>query len=261
MNGVSVSIVNASNTATTTDLSGNYKTGYATAGTYNIQLSKSGYYTKTINGVSLTNGAVTVLNTTLKKTTLPQCVVPTALFADNIAATSATMHWSDEYASKYTITLKNNNTGVSQTLTSTVNSLSATGLSNCTSYKFKVKAKCSAGGNTTFSPFYTFNTTGSGCRVTGETAAENLSGEEMTVYPNPFTDQFDVAYTVESPATVVLSVYDAAGRKVMTMTDQCSTGGHHLLHVDASTFSAGLYVCIVQAGDRVMMRKLVKNLQ
>ncbi len=261
LNGVSVSIVNASNTATTTDLSGNYKTGYATAGTYNVQLSKSGYYTKTINGVTLTNGVVTVLNTTLKKTTLPQCVVPTALFADNIAATSATLHWSDEYASKYTITLKNNSTGISQTLTSTFNSLSATGLASCTSYKFKVKAKCSTGGNTNYSPFYTFNTTGSGCRVTAETSAENLTPEEMTVYPNPFTDQFDVAYTVESPATVVLSVYDAAGRKLKTMTDQCSISGRQVVHVDASTFSAGLYVCIVQAGDRVMMRKLVKNLQ
>lgn len=259
LNGVTVSIVNASNTSTTTDLSGNYKTGYATAGTYSVQLSKSGYYTKTISGVSLVNGTVTVLNTTLKKTTIPQCVVPTNLSVDNVAAGTATLHWSDEYASKYTITLKNNNTGVSQTLTSTTNSLPLSGLSACTSYKFKVKAKCTAGGNTTFSPFFTFNTTGSGCRITGETTVSHLTGEEMIVYPNPFTDQFEVSFTLETPASVMLSVYDAAGRRIKMISDQYVDAGPQVLQVDASGFNAGLYVCVLQAGDRIIMRKLVKE--
>jgi hypothetical protein len=46
-------------------LDGNYKTGYATAGTYNVKFSKTGYFPKTISGILLTNGIVTALNVQL----------------------------------------------------------------------------------------------------------------------------------------------------------------------------------------------------
>ncbi|MBK9730677.1 MAG: choice-of-anchor B family protein [Chitinophagaceae bacterium] len=259
LNGVSVSITGAANTTTTTDLSGNYKTGYATAGSYSVVLSKSGYYTKTITGVSLANGITTVLNTTLKKTTLPQCVVPTGLFADNLAAGTATLHWSDEYSSKYTITLKNNNTGVAQTLTSATNSFVATGLASCTSYKFKVKAKCPTGGTTVFSPFYSFTSGGNGCKVITESLAGDETEKELAVYPNPFTDQFDISFSLEESAPVLLSVYDVSGRKVKTVADETMEAGNQLLHVDASELQSGLYVCVLQSGDRVMTKKIVKD--
>ncbi|MGZ3861798.1 MAG: choice-of-anchor B family protein [Bacteroidia bacterium] len=51
--------------STFSDVSGMYATGCAGAGTYNIQFSKAGYQSKIINGVTLTNGVVTTLNTKL----------------------------------------------------------------------------------------------------------------------------------------------------------------------------------------------------
>lgn len=48
-----------------TKLNGEYKTGLAASGTYDIQFSKSGYITKTITGVSLQNGILTNLNVQL----------------------------------------------------------------------------------------------------------------------------------------------------------------------------------------------------
>ena len=48
-----------------TDLSGNYKTGLATSGTYDVKVSKAGYYPKTITGVTLNNGILTTLNVEL----------------------------------------------------------------------------------------------------------------------------------------------------------------------------------------------------
>jgi hypothetical protein len=44
---------------------GQYKTGTAIPGSYNVQFSKTGYYTKTITGVPLTNGVLTTLNVEL----------------------------------------------------------------------------------------------------------------------------------------------------------------------------------------------------
>ncbi|MBK8226976.1 MAG: choice-of-anchor B family protein [Flavobacteriales bacterium] len=44
-----------------TDVSGQYATGFATAGSYTVIASAPGYYPATINGVQLVNGQVTVL--------------------------------------------------------------------------------------------------------------------------------------------------------------------------------------------------------
>ena len=64
LNNATVTIVANPNSATT-NLDGEYKTGVANAGTYNISVSRTGYYTKNINGISLTSGQVTVLDVDL----------------------------------------------------------------------------------------------------------------------------------------------------------------------------------------------------
>lgn len=46
-------------------INGVYKTGFATAGTYDVEFSKANYITKTISGVNLQNGIVTLLDVQL----------------------------------------------------------------------------------------------------------------------------------------------------------------------------------------------------
>jgi len=65
LQNVLVQVLTITNSSTNTDVSGNYATGGAVAGSYSVQFSKSGYQSKTINGVTLQNGVVTVLNTKL----------------------------------------------------------------------------------------------------------------------------------------------------------------------------------------------------
>ncbi len=48
-----------------TDILGDYRTGYPTSGTFNVEFSASGFASKTINNVALTNGNVTVLDVML----------------------------------------------------------------------------------------------------------------------------------------------------------------------------------------------------
>lgn len=64
LNNVTVTITGA-NITKLTNLNGEYKTGYATAGTYSVQVTKAGYFPKTITGVSLSNGVLTNLNVQL----------------------------------------------------------------------------------------------------------------------------------------------------------------------------------------------------
>lgn len=61
LSGVTVTIL-AANVDRNTNLTGHYYSGLATAGTYDVQFIKNGYYPKTITGVSLSNGVLTTLD-------------------------------------------------------------------------------------------------------------------------------------------------------------------------------------------------------
>jgi len=61
---VNVELLPALTTASS-NLSGNYKTGIVDSGSYSIQFSKAGYFTKIITGINLSHGITTVLNVEL----------------------------------------------------------------------------------------------------------------------------------------------------------------------------------------------------
>lgn len=65
LQNVKAQIIGNTNSITYSDVSGNYATGCATAGTYNVQFSKAGYQTRIISNVVLQNGVLTILNTKL----------------------------------------------------------------------------------------------------------------------------------------------------------------------------------------------------
>jgi choice-of-anchor B domain-containing protein len=68
LSNVTVEILSTPKT-TVTGLTGNYKTGVADSGTFDIHFSASGYFPKTYAGISLTNGVLTTLNAQLVSTT------------------------------------------------------------------------------------------------------------------------------------------------------------------------------------------------
>lgn len=61
LNGVDVTIISTT-VADSTNITGNYATGYHQSGTYTVEFSKGGYITETITGVSLSNGVTTTLD-------------------------------------------------------------------------------------------------------------------------------------------------------------------------------------------------------
>jgi len=72
LNNVDVQILSTT-AADKTKLNGEYKTGYAIAGSYDVVFSKAGYVTKTITGVPLISGIVNILDVQL--TSLPTVAI------------------------------------------------------------------------------------------------------------------------------------------------------------------------------------------
>ena len=66
LSAVSVTIATAAYAATSTDLIGDYKTGFQVAGSYDVTFSKVGYYDKTITAVTVNHGVITTLDVKLK---------------------------------------------------------------------------------------------------------------------------------------------------------------------------------------------------
>ena len=71
-------------------------------------------------------------------------------------------------------------------------------------------------------------------------------------YPNPFNPTTTVTFSVPDQARVRLTVYDVAGRKVATLTDQDYAPGVHRIVWDASALASGIYFCRMEAAGNLI---------
>lgn len=61
-------------------------------------------------------------------------------------------------------------------------------------------------------------------------------------YPNPFNPATNVTFNLPSASRVVLKVYDALGREVMTAVDAVKDAGNHKVRINASKLASGVYI-------------------
>ena len=94
LNGVSVQII-TDPMVKQSKLTGDYKTGIATAGTYSVQYSKAGYITKIINNVVLQNGILTTLNVQLASFATVQVIGQVVEAGTGLPIANATVHFND----------------------------------------------------------------------------------------------------------------------------------------------------------------------
>ncbi|MBD3170403.1 MAG: T9SS type A sorting domain-containing protein [candidate division Zixibacteria bacterium] len=75
-------------------------------------------------------------------------------------------------------------------------------------------------------------------------------------YPNPFNAQTTITYTLAGNSDVKLEVYNLLGQKVATLVDGYQNAGIHAVNWDASEVSSGIYFYKLDAGDKVLTRKM-----
>jgi len=76
-------------------------------------------------------------------------------------------------------------------------------------------------------------------------------------YPNPFNGETDIRFEITDFGLVRLRVYDLAGREVMTLVDGSLPAGRHNRRIDASRLASGVYLIRLEAGNQVLVRKMV----
>jgi len=80
-------------------------------------------------------------------------------------------------------------------------------------------------------------------------------------YPNPFNAETTIPYELNQPSDVVLSIYNSAGQKVVTLVNEFQQAGLKSVIWDGTDYSgkkvgSGLYICQLQTGKNVQTRKL-----
>ena len=78
----------------------------------------------------------------------------------------------------------------------------------------------------------------------------------MKVYPNPFKEQLNIEITLKHSAWIIIRIYDFLGSVVAELMDRKLDPGIHQLTWDAKGVKNGMYICWIQAEDKVISSKI-----
>ncbi|MDQ3048761.1 MAG: T9SS type A sorting domain-containing protein, partial [Bacteroidota bacterium] len=92
--------------------------------------------------------------------------------------------------------------------------------------------------------------------ATGVTESENPEG--WSAYPNPFSEDVTIAYTLTTDALVEISLIDVLGKQISVYSGRTSAGSHQIIISKSEmNLSKGMYMLKVSAGEKFSFIKLM----
>jgi hypothetical protein len=82
--------------------------------------------------------------------------------------------------------------------------------------------------------------------------------DQLTLYPNPTSNNFNIQWNSLSNERVQIRITDIAG-KVIYSNAHTVNEGMNLIEIDSQTWSSGYYMVELNVNDVVGRMKLVKN--
>ena len=76
-------------------------------------------------------------------------------------------------------------------------------------------------------------------------------------YPNPFNPKTQIEYSLPKSSDVIITVYDALGRKAQTLVNKFQTAGSHSVSFDGRGLSSGIFFYRLEAGNFVETKKML----
>ncbi len=86
---------------------------------------------------------------------------------------------------------------------------------------------------------------------------ENTLATVSQNYPNPFTNETQIAVSLVKSSTVSLEVYNITGQKVMAKDYGYKTAGSFTMQISADELPTGVYFYTVEAGTAKVTRKMI----
>jgi hypothetical protein len=76
-------------------------------------------------------------------------------------------------------------------------------------------------------------------------------------YPNPFNPVTTIKYAVAERSRVIIKVYNIAGEEIVTLVNEEKDRGWYEVKFRAEEISSGIYLCRMQAGNYVSIKKMM----
>ncbi len=90
-------------------------------------------------------------------------------------------------------------------------------------------------------------------------AVTNLSADffKLENYPNPFSSSTVIKFQVAKPCVVSLTVYDAMGKKIMTLINQNMSPGFYNVNFNGNELSDGIYFYSLEMDGLKATKKMI----
>jgi hypothetical protein len=76
-------------------------------------------------------------------------------------------------------------------------------------------------------------------------------------YPNPFNPSTTIKFSIPESGNVKVTVYDAIGRVVVTLTNNVYQTGSYKIEWNASSYASGIYFYRLESRNFNMVKKMV----
>ena len=86
---------------------------------------------------------------------------------------------------------------------------------------------------------------------------ENKFG--LTIYPNPFSTETNISYTLEKEAKVLIELYDINGALLKTVSQEVQSAGNHTTTINGSSLAGGVYVIKISIDGLVSSKQIIKT--
>jgi hypothetical protein len=87
----------------------------------------------------------------------------------------------------------------------------------------------------------------------------SFTDDDVTVYPNPFSDKLSIEYYLTGKARVEINIYNSFGEKAFETTGTGTGTGTHTETISVSNLAKGIYFIILKAdGAIIQTEKIIK---
>ncbi|MGD0038063.1 MAG: LamG-like jellyroll fold domain-containing protein [Bacteroidota bacterium] len=90
-----------------------------------------------------------------------------------------------------------------------------------------------------------------------EIGEQSIKSNLLQNYPNPFNPTTNFTYKLEKEALVSIKMFNILGKEVATLVNEIKPAGTYETKWNASTFSSGVYLCKMQSGLYISIKKII----
>ena len=89
---------------------------------------------------------------------------------------------------------------------------------------------------------------------------EMAEGQNVNIYPNPFSNQFTVDYSLIATSEVKISIYNTFGQLISLFEEESAKmAGNHRAEFDASDFETGVYFLRIETSDYTVLKRIIHS--